>query len=81
MDVEQKENTLWKKVQRTEGLLAIFLIKTLDGSAFRTAAVNKKELFFKARNTPHATLVGMYDLRAKPEWVLEDMEYTLEEMK
>jgi hypothetical protein len=77
-DVEMKAGTLWNKIQRTDGLLGIFFVKTSEGFAFRTASVNKRELFQKAKQAQNATLVGLYDKRAKVEWVLEDMEYMLE---
>ena len=75
MDVESKANALWNKIQRADGPLAIFLIKGDDGWAFRTASVNKKTLYERALRAIGSTLVGVYDLRAKPEWIVDDMEY------
>jgi hypothetical protein len=79
IDITQKANTMWNKVQRADGPLAIFLVKTPEGPAFRTTLVNKADMYRRALAAQNTLMVGVYDLRAKVEWIQEDMEHTLKE--
>ena len=74
-----KAQSIHKKIQRADGLTAVFLILTPTGTlAFRTCSVSKKALYERALKDLNTFIVGLYDLRAQEESLLDDMDATVE---
>ena len=78
MDIEQKANTIYNKIQRANSATAVFRIVTPTNEvAFRTCSVAKDTMFKRAMNDARSYLIGVYDLRVKEYDLLDDMEYAI----
>jgi len=87
VDTETRSESIYNKLQRTNGLLAVLCFLGEDGPAFRTASYkvrekgSKKETLFEAAMYRGYWLVGVYDNSIPIGWLLDDMKATVKEMK
>ena len=78
-DIFTRAESIKRAIDRKEGEIAVFAMRTRDGLTFRTCRV-KGELWnhaIKDNDCAHGPtkLVGVYNSKCKADWLLEDLEY------